>query len=124
MILTSGEVRELSYNAGFRGRDLDKSVQIADCESAFNTNARNYNPPLEDSRGLFQINLIAHPYFSMLDLYDPEINSACAYSIYVGSNFTFNPWTCNSLINGGNNYLAVTAGIALIAGIFYFKSRT
>jgi len=123
MILTAGEVRELSYNAGFRGKDLDLAVQIASCESGFNTDARNYNPPLEDSRGLFQINLIAHPYFSMLDLYNPEINASCAYSIFIGSNFTFNAWTCNNLINPGSPF-SLVAGLALIGGIYYFITRS
>lgn len=124
MVLTSGQVRELCYQAGFRGADLDKAVQIAGCESSYNTDARNYNPPLEDSRGLFQINLVAHPYFSMLDLYNPEINCYCAYSIYYTANFSFTDWTCNNLINPNNNLLAIAGGVALIAGIFYFKNRT
>lgn len=123
MILTAGEVRELAYIAGFRGRDLDKAVQIAECESGFNTEARLYNPPGEDSRGLFQINLVAHPYFSYLDLYSPEINSSVAYSIFVTNGFNFNAWTCNTLLNRNNDKLAILGGVALIAGIFYFKSR-
>lgn len=38
---------------------------------------RAHNPKGEDSRGLFQINLRAHPYWRGVDLYDPAKNTAC-----------------------------------------------
>lgn len=33
---------------------------VVKCESGYNPQARNYNPPIEDSRGIVQINLLAH----------------------------------------------------------------
>ena len=41
-------------------------------------NPKSHNPKGEDSRGVFQINLYAHPQWSNLNLYDPEINARIA----------------------------------------------
>jgi len=41
-------------------------------------NPESHNPNGEDSRGLFQINLYAHPQWSHLNLYDPEVNARIA----------------------------------------------
>ena len=35
-----------------------------------------HNPRGEDSRGLFQINVRAHPHLASVNLYDPEVNAA------------------------------------------------
>ena len=43
-------------------------------ESRLRTHARN--PKGEDSRGLFQINVRAHPYWKKIDLYNPTKNTA------------------------------------------------
>ena len=36
-----------------------------------------HNPRGEDSRGLFQVNVRAHPYWANVNLYDPAKNTAC-----------------------------------------------
>lgn len=44
-------------------------------ESRLRTEA--HNPKGEDSRGLFQVNVRAHPYWKDVNLYDPAKNTAC-----------------------------------------------
>ncbi len=116
MILTKSEVRSYLSNAGFKGTDLNKAVLIAECESSFNTNAHNRN--FEDSRGLMQINLDAHPEFSNLDLFDPVINTQIAFELYTKSNNSFKDWTCAHTLGLINPqiplYLAFAIGIGIV----------
>jgi hypothetical protein len=49
------------------------AVQIAERESGFRTDAWNWNPPVEDSRGLWQINVLAWPGPGGWNLFDPQI---------------------------------------------------
>ncbi len=116
MILSKGEVRSYLSNAGFKGTDLNKAVLIAECESSFDTNAHNRN--FEDSRGLMQINLDAHPEFSNLDLFDPQINSNIAYEVYSKAGNSFKDWTCAHTLGLVNDeiplYLAFAIGIGIV----------
>ena len=116
MILTRNEARNYLANAGFEGVDLNKAVLIAECESGFDTNAHNIN--FEDSRGLMQINLEAHPYYSSLDLFDPELNTLIAYELYTIAGNSFQDWTCaNTLGLIGAEiplYLALAFGIGIV----------
>ena len=80
MILSSDYTREYLSAAGFTGQALDFAVKICQCESGNDTLARALTNR-EDSRGLMQINLLAHPEYQNLDLYDPLINCQVAYQL-------------------------------------------
>jgi hypothetical protein len=94
MKLPEALVRQAAYNAGFRGSHLDAAVMIAECESGFNPEAKCLNcfGVSEDSRGLWQINLNAHPQYKNVNLFDPQINANAAYQVYLESNSSFRPW--------------------------------
>jgi hypothetical protein len=95
MILASSSVRQLAYNAGWRGSHLDAAVEIAYCESKYNTGASCLNcfPGIvEDSRGIWQINVDAHPQYKNVNLYDPAINAQAAYAVYLEAGSSFRPW--------------------------------
>lgn len=124
MILDRSMIRNIAYNAGFRGSHLDAAVEIAYCESGFNTAAHCLNcfGVSEDSRGLWQINVNAHPQYKSVDLFDPQVNANAAYQIYLESGKDFSPWTCAhklGLINPPqkkSDYLA----LAFIIGIVLY----
>lgn len=116
MILNYNEVKSYLYNAGFRGIDLESAVRIAECESSFNTNAHNQN--FEDSRGLMQINLDAHPEYSNMNLFDPQINTNIAYGLYLTAGNSFKDWTCAKSLGLVNSeiplYLMLAIGIGIV----------
>jgi len=97
MILNSTQVANYLYNAGFRGVNLSAAVKICYCESSFNTKAHNTSG--EDSRGLMQINVNAHPHYGGRNLFDPQINCNTAYEIFTQSGKNFKPWTCARTLN-------------------------
>ena len=120
MILNEFQVKEYLYNAGFRGIDLNAAVKIANCESNFNTQAHNITG--EDSRGLMQINVNAHPELIFQDLFNPQINANAAYKIYLQSGKNFSAWTCAkqlNLVKPGNLYFGMA--LVFIAGIIYVR---
>jgi hypothetical protein len=116
MILNYNEVKQYLYSAGFKGIHLEAATKIAYCESSFNTNAHNTNG--EDSRGLMQINVNAHPEYSNINLFDPQLNANVAYEIFTESG-NFQAWTCArqlGLINPMNIFYGTALafiGIAL-----------
>jgi Lysozyme like domain len=57
-----GQAAAAGRDAGWRGSDLVTAVAIAGPESRYRLRARNNNPPVEDSWGPWQINLLAHPW--------------------------------------------------------------
>jgi len=131
MIISNSLVRQAAYNAGFRGSHLDAAVDIAFCESGHNTTSACLNcfeGIKEDSRGLWQINVNAHPQYKSVELYDPQINANAAYAVYLEAGSTFKPWynCANKLgylnfpnINEKkNNY----AGLALIGFLLLYSS--
>lgn len=116
MKLSESEVRYHLSNAGFKGTDLNKAVAIAKCESGFDCHAHNQN--YEDSRGLMQINLDAHPEYSNLNLFDPEINTQIAFVLYSKAGNSFKDWTCSEIL-GFNSpkipfYLVVAIGMGIV----------
>ena len=120
MILNSTQVSNYLYNAGFKGIDLQAAVKIAGCESSFNTNAHNTSG--EDSRGLMQINVDAHPHYAHLNLFDPQINCNIAYKIYQQANKTFKPWTCARILNLENpSQIYFGIGIVFIGIALYIS---
>jgi len=124
MILNESQVKNLLYNAGFRGSHLNAAVKIAFCESGFNTKA--HNTIGEDSRGLMQINVAsnANPQYSNLNLFDPVINTKVAYQIYLNRNKTFKDWTCArtlGLVNPIQNNYILPAALVYLGIILYFS---
>jgi hypothetical protein len=121
LILSYNQVKQYLRNAGFKGINLEAAIKICYCESSFNTTAHNTSG--EDSRGLMQINLEAHPHLSHLDLFNPEINTQAAYQIFSSSGKDFSDWTCAKqlgLINPGEIYFYL--GISLMAGIVLYST--
>lgn len=62
--------------------EADNAVAICYLESGFNTAAHNLQG--EDSRGLWQINVVpgAHPQLADANLFDPQVNAYWAYQIW------------------------------------------
>jgi len=94
MIISKSIVRQYAYDAGFRGSALDGAVEIAVCESGLNTGASCLNcfGVPEDSRGLWQINVNAHPQYKDVDLFNPATNAQAAYAVYKEAGYSFKPW--------------------------------
>jgi len=120
MILNSTQVSSYLYNAGFKGINLWAALKICNCESGFNTQAHNTNG--EDSRGLMQINVDAHPYYANRNLFDPQINCNTAFEIFTQSGKNFKAWTCANqlnLVNPTDIYFGV--GLAFIGIALYIS---
>jgi hypothetical protein len=76
-------IREIATHAaaaGFRGADLRMAVAVAYAESGGNPAAHALTSR-EDSRGLWQINVRAHPEFRNVNLYDPATNARAAKTV-------------------------------------------
>ena len=112
MILNHSQVQNYFYRAGFRGVNLDAALKICFCESSFNTQAHNTTG--EDSRGLMQINVNAHPNYSSLNLFDPQINANVAYEIFTNAGKTFKDWTCARKLNLINPMFTFGMALAFI----------
>ena len=69
--------------------EIDHAVDVAKLESSWNTDAHNQSG--EDSRGLWQINVRAHPTYGRLNLFDPQVNAWCAYQVWVAAG-SWRPW--------------------------------
>jgi hypothetical protein len=69
--------------------EIDNAVNVAQLESAWNTAARNTKG--EDSRGLWQINVRAHPHLLDVNLFDPQVNAYYAYEIWRDAG-SWRPW--------------------------------
>lgn len=65
--------------------EVDNAVDVARLESGYNTAAHNIQG--EDSRGLWQINVVpeAHPYLRHYNLFDPMLNAYWAAVIWRSS---------------------------------------
>jgi len=68
----------------------ENAVRIAQCESGWRTGAWNYTH--EDSRGLFQINVDAHPQWATYNLFDPLVNAYFANQLWAVEGWQ--PWSC------------------------------
>mgnify|MGYP001584764647 CR=1 FL=1 len=62
--------------------EVENAVNVCYLESGFRTHAHNQNN--EDSRGLWQINVVseAHPELAAWNLFDPQINAYFAAKIW------------------------------------------
>ncbi len=76
--------------AGFPPDQAVTMTAIALAESGGDSHARNAAG--EDSRGLWQVNLDAHPRYAGVDLYDPATNARAAYEIYRDAG-SVRPWS-------------------------------
>jgi hypothetical protein len=119
MILNSQQVISYLYNAGFKGVHLEAALKICYCESGFNTNA--HNTAGEDSRGLMQINVDAHPEYANLNLFDPQINANCAYEIFVQSGKNFKAWSCAKKLGLENPMFLFGTALAFIGIAVYIS---
>ena len=80
MALSSRNIATVAAAAGFRGADLQTAVAVALAESGGNPSAHALTSR-EDSRGLWQINVRAHPEFTSANLYDPATNARAAKAV-------------------------------------------
>lgn len=106
--LSIGEIAKHAAAAGFQGADLRMAVAVAYAESKGDTNAHNLTSR-EDSRGLWQINVRAHPELAA-NLYDPATNARAARAVLRKQG-----WTAWSVYTNGRAMLylpSVTAAIA------------
>lgn len=82
--MTAQEVIQTLQQAGFSGIGLVQALAVVMAESSLDPFAHATHG--EDSRGLFQINVVpaAHPEFADVNLYDPLTNAKAAYRISKG----------------------------------------
>lgn len=94
--LSGEQVARAAQRAGFHNTPrediLTIAVAIAAAESGWNP-AAHYVTAREDSRGLWQINVKAHPWGLSTDLFDPQINAAAAFRVYSEAGNKFTPWS-------------------------------
>ena len=69
--------------------EIDHAVDVAELESGFRTHAHNTQG--EDSRGLWQVNVRAHPDLVAFNLFDPQVNAYWAYMIWQDAG-SWRPW--------------------------------
>jgi len=86
-------LRTLIVECGFPPQEVNNVMKIMRCESSFNPYAHALSN-IEDSRGLMQINVRAHPEYLVSDLYNPKTNLIAAYNIYLSAGRTFKDWSC------------------------------
>lgn len=75
-----GTAVKAAKGAGLSGQSLVTAVAIAGAESGFNPHARLVSP-VEDSRGLWQINTYAHPEWAKSNLYDPATDARAMIAV-------------------------------------------
>ena len=95
-------LRQLWINAGGNPGDADTMAAIAMAESSGRLTAHAYTDR-EDSRGLWQVNVYAHPNYEQVDLYNPQVNARAAVAIRRGGLQNWSTYT-----NGA--YLAYLPG--------------
>jgi Lysozyme like domain len=105
--LTAIQIATHAAAAGFRGADLQTSVAVALAESGGNPAAHNLSSR-EDSRGLWQINVRAHPELAG-NLFDPATNARAARAVLRKQG-----WRAWSVFTNGKFVLYMpTAGVAV-----------
>lgn len=107
--MTPVEVARVAAAAGWRGNALVVAVAVALAESGGNPNAHALTSR-EDSRGLWQINIRAHPEYASAQLYDPKVNAQAAHTIWVKSGW--GPWSTH---NSGAYLLHMPTAEAAVA---------
>ncbi len=113
-MLTREQIADYARRAGFPEAAINTMVAIALAESRGNPEAHCFNcvPGVqEDSRGLWQINVRAHPEYASQNLSDPLTNAKAALDISRGGT-KFTPWT--TFTSGA--YKKYLAGEAAVVG--------
>ena len=89
--LNVAQLRELALMAGFLGSAADIAAAVAMAESGGDPSAEG-DLTLGLSRGLWQINVRAHPEFDPIRLFEQDYNARAAFLVSShGTNW--NPWT-------------------------------
>jgi hypothetical protein len=95
----AGVVARAAYDAGCRGRNLHTATAVALAESGGRPGARckdcitrRGGRVREDSRGLWQINVNAHPQWRSRNLYNPRVNAAAMFEVSGGCRH-WRPWS-------------------------------
>ena len=102
-VLSAREIYRFARMAGFSPDQATTMTAIALAESGGNTGA--HNPRGEDSRGLWQINVRAHPNLAGVNLNDPLENARAAFRISQ-QGMDVSPWTTVHINGGAAKYLA------------------
>jgi TP901 family phage tail tape measure protein len=89
-----GQAASAARGAGFRGDDLLTAIAIAGPESGYRNSARLVTSQ-EDSRGMWQINTLAHPWARGLNLRDANVAARAARRVWREAG-GFSPWTAYS----------------------------
>ncbi len=92
--LSARQIASFAKSVGLSGQALIMSVAIALAESGGVTSAHNPGngtTDSEDSYGLWQINILAHPEYSASRLSDPGYNAQAMFAIS-GSGTNWTPW--------------------------------
>jgi len=87
---TAEQIYAFARQAGFNPDEAATMTAIALAESG--GDSRSHNTVGEDSRGLWQVNVRAHPDLANTDLYDPVQNARAAYQVSHGGS-DVSPWT-------------------------------
>lgn len=90
--LSGYQVALVAWQHHFRSEQLAIAIAVAKAESGWWTGAQLHTSE-EDSRGLWQINLYAHPQYNGGRLYDASYNAQAAWEVYSDANHTWRPWT-------------------------------
>lgn len=77
-ILSMAQIEAYARGAGFAGNDFVIAGAIAEAESSGRTDVVNFVPCV----GLWQINIRAHPQYTMQAMKDPAQNASAAYAIF------------------------------------------
>lgn len=86
-ILSYKQMYAYNVQAGFSGSDAITMTAIDQAESSGNTNAINYVPCV----GIAQINVKAHPEYTIAQMMDPALNAAAARKVFQSQGFQ--AWT-------------------------------
>lgn len=92
--LTMMQIGAFAYNAGVISQSaLATAIAIAMAESGGKLTAHNPGSATdrEDSYGLWQINILAHPNFNKAQLYTASYNATAMYQVS-GGGINWNPW--------------------------------
>lgn len=94
MAYTFAQLEQIWIRNGGNPASAKTAAAVALAESSGNPTNR-YNPgPQEDSRGLWQINIVptANPQYAGTDLYNPDLNAKAAIALS-GNGANWHPWT-------------------------------
>lgn len=91
-VVSVRQCAQWAHDAGFVSTDLITITAICGAESGYNTNAHALTSR-EDSRGLAQINVWAHPWGAKINLYDGATNLSAAFRVFREAGASFRPWS-------------------------------